>query len=146
QADRLENGELFGKLCLLKGDAEQLAQLGVVPTPAPAKNDNFPRVGRGEPFADLDRGRLAGAVRSEQSKTLTGVQLEIEPVYRDDVTIRFPKAANRKRGIIGREWLRHGGMLQLRALDCMRRGTDSTGAPGSRRSPGPVAALTQGTM
>ena len=47
--------------------------------PAAAEHLDLARVRRGEPLADLDRGRLAGAVRAEQPEALAGADLEVEP-------------------------------------------------------------------
>jgi hypothetical protein len=53
-------------------DAQQLAQRAIVLAPAAAKDDDLARVGRRETLADLDGGRLAGAVRAEQAEASPG--------------------------------------------------------------------------
>jgi hypothetical protein len=39
----------------------------------------------GEPFADFDRGSLAGAVGTEQSETLARMHFQIQAVHGDDI-------------------------------------------------------------
>ena len=51
-------------------------------------------ISRREAFADLDRRRLAGAVRAEQPEALAGVHLEVEAVHGDDVLVRLTEIAN----------------------------------------------------
>jgi len=51
--------------------------------------ENFDLAGiRGsKPFADFDRGRLAGAVGAEETEALASANLEVERVDRDDVRV-----------------------------------------------------------
>src|SRR5207247_11311573 len=100
QRDRLGDGELIALLAALELDPEALAQRAPPGTVAPVHPPDFDRsgVGDGEPFEDLDGGRLAGAVGPEQAETLTGFDREIEPRDRYDVAVALhqPRAVNRR--------------------------------------------------
>src|SRR5439155_9374757 len=80
ETERLADGELLGQPRLLEGDADPLPKLQVVLPPTPAEHFDVAAGGFQQPFEDFDRGRLAGAVRAEQAKALTGAHFEIEPV------------------------------------------------------------------
>jgi hypothetical protein len=54
-------------------------------------------VGRGQPLADLDGRRLAGAVRPEQTEALARTHLELDSVYGDDVFEGFAQIAYAQR-------------------------------------------------
>jgi len=94
---RLRHGKLIGKLRLLQRDPEPFSQISTVPFPSPSKNFDIATIRGGKPFADLDGRRLPGAVRPEQPKTLPLQHLEIEPIHRDHIAIRFAKIPNPKR-------------------------------------------------
>ena len=70
QRQRFADRELFGELGLLQRDADALAD--VVVLLAPAHAEHFDLAGRRveQAFEDLDRGRLAGAVRAQQAEAL----------------------------------------------------------------------------
>ena len=86
------------ELGFLKLDAEALAQGAIVGAPAHAQHFNLTGIGLQQPFEDLDGGRLAGAVRPEQTKTLAGPHLEVEAGDRHHVTVAFVQAAAQHRG------------------------------------------------
>ena len=66
--------------------------------PALAEHLDDALVGEREPFADLDRRRLAGAVRAEKPEALTRGDGEIEAVHGDDVAERFRRPTTRSAG------------------------------------------------
>ena len=88
QPQRLLDGELVGELRLLELDAEALAQLALV-APSAGRAPRLARVGREQPFEDLDRRRLAGAVRAEQAEALAAAHLERQAVDGHDVAVAF---------------------------------------------------------
>src|SRR5882762_10385189 len=87
QREDFADGELVGELCFLQLNAEPFAQGASRRSVLPPHAEDFDvaRVGRRQPFEDLDRRRLAGAVRAEQPKTFAGADAEIEAGDRDDV-------------------------------------------------------------
>ena len=70
QAQRLADRQLVGELRLLQLDAQPLAQRLRIGRPAEPEHLDVARVGLRQPFADLDRRGLAGAVRTEQAEAL----------------------------------------------------------------------------
>ena len=51
-------------------------------------------VGRSQALEDLDRRRLAGAVRAEQAEDLAGRDVEVDPVDRPDVAVLLDQTAD----------------------------------------------------
>src|SRR6266853_2826566 len=88
QCEDFADGELIGELRFLQLNAEPFAQGASRRSVLPPHAEDFDvaRVGRRQPFEDLDRRRLAGAVRAEQPKAFTGADAEIEAGDRDDVS------------------------------------------------------------
>ena len=66
--------------------------------PAQPEHLDFAGVGLGQPFADLDRRRLAGAVRAEQAEALAGAHVEIEAVDGDDVLVGLAEIGDAQGG------------------------------------------------
>ena len=92
------DGQLLVELCFLELDAEPRAQLSIAPLPpALAEHFHLTAVRRGEPFEDLDRRGLAGAVRPEQAEALTAPDLEIEAGNGDDIRVALLQAAASQR-------------------------------------------------
>src|SRR6185503_6667724 len=88
QAQRLEHRQLLAELTLLQLDPESAAERPVVPaTPLLTEHLHLALVVRHEALEDLDRRRLAGAVRAEQAEALARAHLEIQPVDGDDVAV-----------------------------------------------------------
>ena len=87
QAQRLLDRQLVGELRLLQLDAEALAQLALVALPAQPEHFDLARIGRQQPFEDLDRRRLPGAVRTEQPEALAALHVERQAVDGDDVAV-----------------------------------------------------------
>ena len=81
--------QLVGELRLLELHAEALPQLSLVGLPVVAKHLDVATIGREQPFEDLDRRRLAGAVRTEQTEALAATHLERQAVDCDDVAVAF---------------------------------------------------------
>jgi hypothetical protein len=54
-------------------------------------------VGNGEPFADLDRRRLAGAVRAEQPEAFASGDIEVDATDGHDLFVAFAKVADPQR-------------------------------------------------
>jgi len=55
-------------------------------------------IGGEESLADLDRRRFSGAIGTEQCKTFTGVDPEVEAVDGDDVAVCLAKSLDSQRG------------------------------------------------
>jgi hypothetical protein len=87
QREHFADGELVGELRLLQLNAEPLAQRppGGALAPRCPQDLDVARVRCRQPFEDLDRRGLAGAVRSEQAKALAGADREVEARDGDDV-------------------------------------------------------------
>jgi tumor protein p53-inducible protein 3 len=98
QPQRLEHGELLAELRFLQRDAHALAQLSLMLLPREAENTDLASVRRVDPFEDLDRRRLARAVRPEQPEALPTTDLQIEAVDGLDVRVMLaqPYAGNRQ--------------------------------------------------
>src|SRR6185503_489875 len=92
QRDRLEDGQLLGELRLLELDPDPLPQPARVVGPGAAEDLDRSAVGCGQPFEDLHRGRLTGAVGAEEAEALAGAHLEIETVHRDDLAVTLHEA------------------------------------------------------
>ena len=67
-----------------------------------AENLDCSGVGVQQSFADLDRRRLSGAVRSEQTEALAGANVEIERLDGDDIGVGLSETADRERQRRGR--------------------------------------------
>src|ERR1041385_5404378 len=102
ELDRLRHGELLGELGLLERDPEALAERARIPPPGLSEHPDLPRVGRGEAFADLDGGGLAGAVGPEEAEALARPDLEVEAVHGDDIAVLLAEAAEDQGGRGGR--------------------------------------------
>src|SRR5262249_3132673 len=71
--------ELLVEPCLLELDTEPLAQGAIVAVvPGLLQHAHLALVRDVETFEDLDRGRLAGAVRAEQPEALARTHLEVD--------------------------------------------------------------------
>ena len=81
ERERFADGELFGESCFLQRDADSLPDFIVLLAPTEAQD--FDVAGRGveQPFEDLDRGGLAGAVGSEQAEALALLDSQIETAH-----------------------------------------------------------------
>jgi hypothetical protein len=60
-----------------------------VDAPSHAEHLDVASIGCVQSFQNLNRRRLAGAIWTEQPKTLPGAHLEIEPVYSHDGVVAF---------------------------------------------------------
>ncbi len=74
KAKELPAGEIFVEVRLLRHEADAAANVGPVPD-LPAEQGHLPRVREREAVQDLDRGRLPGAVGSEEPDDLVLVHL-----------------------------------------------------------------------
>src|SRR6266850_2505386 len=79
QSDRLLHGQLVGELGLLERDADPLSQVAVIPSPPEAEHLDLAAARLEDPLEDLDRRRLACAVRPEEPEALARAHLEVEP-------------------------------------------------------------------
>ena len=111
QADRFVHGELFGELRILQLNAEPLAKLRRVRTPAQAEHFHFSRIRRRQAFADFDGGRLSRAIRPEQAEALARLHFEVEAIDRDHVLVRLSQMADAQ-GRFGCDF-RHGGQYRV---------------------------------
>ena len=109
QADGFFDRELFRELRLLKLNAEPLLQRFGVGLPVEAEHLHFAGVALREALADLDRRRLAGAVRAQQPEAFAGLHLEVEAAHGYDVFVRLTKIADAEHRLWhGREGSRCG--------------------------------------
>src|SRR5688572_6524963 len=91
QRQGLGDGQLIGELRVLQLNAEPLPQRAGVVLPREAQHLHFTRIRLRQAFADLDGGRLAGAVRPEQPKAFARAHVKVDAVDRDDVLKRLPE-------------------------------------------------------
>ena len=87
QRDHLADRFLVGEAGFLERDADPLADLDFVGTPARPRISTSPDVGRIEALQDLDGRRLARAVGAEQAEALALPDLQIDPVDRVDRSV-----------------------------------------------------------
>ena len=59
-----------------------------------AEHLHLTRIALSVALQDLDRRRLAGAVRTEQTEDLAGAELEVDALQRFELAIRLGQAAN----------------------------------------------------
>ena len=98
QSHRLENRELVGELGLLELNPEALAQLAVAaPVPVSPQHRDETLVRRCQTLEDLHRGRLAGAVGSEQPEALTALHGQVDPGHGDNVVEALDQPGARQR-------------------------------------------------
>ena len=94
QAHRLANGELIGQLRLLQCDAQPRSQGICLTRPLHAEHDDFAVVRHQQSLADLDRGRFAGPIRSQQAEAFAGAHCEIQTIHRHHFAIALPQTAH----------------------------------------------------
>jgi len=78
---------LSGRLALLQLDPDTLAQLGAVPAQVQPQHPDSPAVRGTQPFDNLHRGGLAGAVGPEDPEDLAALHGERQVVDRDLVAV-----------------------------------------------------------
>src|SRR5206468_2916980 len=78
QLQGFRDGQLLRELRILKLDAKTLAQRALVRLPAHTEHFHVAGVRVEQPLADLDRRRLAGAIRTEKAEAFAGAHVEIE--------------------------------------------------------------------
>ncbi len=94
EVDDLDDRQLRVHRRGLEADADAwLERVGVL-RDVDAEDDRLAGVGRAQALEDLDRGRLAGAVRPEQAEDLAGADLEIDAVDGGDVGVALDQAAD----------------------------------------------------
>src|SRR5262249_23480054 len=90
----LGDRELLAQLRLLQLDSEARAKRAVAAlAPSLAEHLDVAFVGQRESLENLDRGRLAGAVGTEQAEALAPAHVEIEPRDCHDVSVAFHETA-----------------------------------------------------
>jgi hypothetical protein len=92
KAQRLFHRQLFGKLRLLKLNAEPLPQLAGVTGPRQAEHFHFAGISRKQALENFDGGGLAGPVRAEQSEAFTPMNNEGQAINRDYLAIALDEA------------------------------------------------------
>jgi hypothetical protein len=98
ESQRLDHGNFLRQLRFLQLHADTLAQRSILPAvPMLAQQLDLPFVQGSQAFEDLDGGCFTGAVRTEQAKTLAGVDLEIEPVHSGYVRESFDETGAAQR-------------------------------------------------
>jgi hypothetical protein len=78
QPQGLGHGELVGELRVLQLNAEPLAQRAGVGRPREPEDLDLPFIRGGQPLADFNGGRLAGAVGSQQAETDAARHIQID--------------------------------------------------------------------
>src|SRR5262249_7538340 len=80
---------LLRELRLLQLNPEARAEPSRVGLPASIEHLHIAGIRREQPFEDLDRRRLAGAVRTEQTEALAARNVEIEAVHGGHFAVPF---------------------------------------------------------
>ena len=78
----------------MRQDADPVPDLPVPFPDVHAEDAGLPGGWVAQPFEDLDRGRLAGAVRPEEGEHLALLDLEGDPIDRLDVRVVLREPAN----------------------------------------------------
>ena len=99
-AVRLGDGDRRPELRLLQHHADPLSEGRAGSSRIEAEDVDLAPVAGPVPLQDLDRGRLAGAVRAEETEDLALCDLEADPADRLVVTVGLPQAVDgdRSRG------------------------------------------------
>ena len=100
QAEHLLDRQLLAELRLLQLNAEPLPDLPLVRAPAEAEHLDLAGVGREQPLENLDRRRLAGAVRAEQAEALAALHVQRQPVHGDDVAVALFESVTSHREVV----------------------------------------------
>src|SRR3989442_14957009 len=94
---------LFPYTTLFRSDPQPLPQRAVVAhAPAHSQDLDLAGVRESQPLEDLDGGRLAGSVGSEQAEAFARLDREVEPGDGDHVAVALREAAATNRGHYGR--------------------------------------------
>ena len=94
ERDRFADRKFFGKLRLLKLDAEALAKFGRIVAPVEAQQFDLARIGVVEALADFDGRGFAGAVGPEESEAFGGMDFEIQAIDGNDIFVCLSQAAD----------------------------------------------------
>src|SRR5439155_16938357 len=95
---RLADREAREQLGLLEHDADPLAEAALRPLRVEAEHLDPPAVGAAVALEDLDRRRLAGAVRAEQAEDLALLDLEADPAQRLLAAVPLAQILDEDRG------------------------------------------------
>ena len=79
---------------MLEDDAHSLTEHSLAPPGIEAEHRDLAGVPRAVALEDLDRGRLAGAVRAEQAEDLALLDPEGDPPHRIVVTVGLAQSAD----------------------------------------------------
>ncbi len=90
----LAHGQDGPELGLLQDDADPLPERPLAAAGVEAEHGDLAAVALPVALEDLDRRRLAGAVRAEQAEDLAGRDLEVDPAHRLDAVVRLAQAAD----------------------------------------------------
>ena len=121
QAQHLFDRQLVAELCFLQVDAEPFAELALARLPCESEDLDVPAVRREEPFEDLDRRRLAGAVRTEQPEALATPDVQRQTGHGDDVTVAFLEIVTLHCQVMHEVSLQSRNSCQQTAFSCQFR-------------------------
>ena len=104
---RLADGEVRPELGRLEDDADPLPEVGAGPLGIVSEHAHLAAVALAVALEDLDRRRLAGAVRAEEAEDFARLDREVDPAHRLEVPVRLAQAADldrrhRRRSLDGR--------------------------------------------
>ena len=91
---RLADGEVRPELGRLEDDADPLPEVAAGPLGIVSEHPHLAAVALAVALEDLDRRRLAGAVRAEEPEDLARLDREVDPAHRLEVPVRLPQAAD----------------------------------------------------
>ena len=137
QAQRFDDRQLVGELRLLQLDAQPLTQRQRVGGPPQPEHLDVAGVRLRQPFADLDRRRLAGAVRPQQAEAFAGAHVQLDAVDGDDVLVGLAEIGDAQGG--RRPGRNHRSSLAVAAghagaVRCARTRGSCTSRTGSART------------
>src|SRR5262245_13463413 len=97
--DGLARGELRDEPGLLQDEPDPVAPGAVGPLRVDAEDAHLAGAPRPIALEDLDRRRLAGAVRPEKGEDLAGADLEVDPSHRLEAVVRLAQAFHADHGL-----------------------------------------------
>jgi len=87
EVNRLADAQFFRQARFLQRDAQPFAHLALILIPGMSKDRYLPRGGLQQAFENLNRSRLAGAVRTKQAKALAYLDFKVQPTHGLDFSI-----------------------------------------------------------
>src|SRR4051812_11705451 len=115
-AQRLARGDVAVDAARLEHDADLAAQRAAAPAGVVPEHRDLAAAARAVALEDLDRRRLAGAVRAEQAEHLTAAHGYVDPAHRLELAVALAQRVN-----LDRRRVAHGSIISASPRDSRRR-------------------------